>query len=64
MGNFADIVIFDPAKVQDHATYDKPHQYATGVSDVFVNGMQVIKNDEPTGASPGKFLKGQGHKKM
>lgn len=64
VGNYADIVIFDPAKVQDHATYDKPHQYATGVSDVFVNGMQVLKNDQPTSASPGRFLKGPGYKKL
>jgi N-acyl-D-amino-acid deacylase len=64
VGNYADIVIFDPAKVQDHATYDKPHQYATGVSDVFVNGLQVLKNDQPTGASAGRFLKGPGYKKL
>jgi len=64
VGNYADIVIFDPAKVQDHATYDKPHQYATGVSDVFVNGMLVLKNDEPTGSFSGRFLKGPGYKKM
>jgi len=64
VGNYADIVIFDPNTVQDHATYDKPHQYATGVSDVFVNGVQVLKNNEHTGASPGRFLKGPGYKKM
>ncbi len=64
VGNYADIVIFDPAKVQDHATYDKPHQYATGVSDVFVNGVMVLKNDEPTGSFPGRFIKGPGYKKM
>ena len=64
VGNYADIVIFDPNTVQDHATYDKPHQYATGVSDVFVNGVQVLKNNEHTGASPGRFLKGPGYKRM
>ena len=64
VGNYADIVIFDPNTVQDHATYDKPHQYATGVSDVFVNGVQVLKNNEHTGASPVRFLKGPGYKKM
>jgi len=64
VGNYADIVIFDPNTVQDHATYDKPHQYSTGVSDVFVNGVQVLKNNEHTGASPGRFLKGPGYKKM
>jgi len=64
VGNYADIVIFDPNTVQDHATYDKPHQYATGVSVVFVNGLQVLKNNEHTGAMPGKFLKGQGYKSL
>jgi N-acyl-D-amino-acid deacylase len=62
VGNYADVVIFDPNTVQDHATYDKPHQYATGVSDVFVNGVQVLKNNEHTGATPGKFVKGPGYK--
>ena len=64
VGNFADVVIFDPATVQDHATYDKPHQYSTGVMDVFVNGLQVLKNDEHTGASPGRFLKGAGYHRV
>jgi N-acyl-D-amino-acid deacylase len=61
-GNYADIVIFDPATVQDHATYEKPQQYATGVSDVFVNGVQVLKNGEHTTATPGRFIKGPGYK--
>ena len=61
-GNFADIVIFDPATVQDHATFDKPHQYATGMLHVFVNGAQVLKDDEHTGAMPGRFVKGPGYK--
>lgn len=61
-GNFADIVIFDPIKVQDHATFDKPHQYATGVRDVFVNGNQVLKDEKHTGAMPGRFIKGPGIK--
>ena len=64
VGNYADIIIFDPNTVQDHATYDKPHQYATGVSDVFVNGVQVLKGNEHTGASPGRFLKGPGYRQM
>jgi N-acyl-D-amino-acid deacylase len=64
VGKYADIVIFDPDLVQDHATYDKPHQYATGVSDVFINGVQVLKNNEHTGATPGKFLKGPGYRTM
>jgi len=61
-GYYADIIIFDPAKVEDHATYEKPHQYSTGVIDVFVNGQQVLKDGEHTGATPGKFVKGPGWK--
>jgi N-acyl-D-amino-acid deacylase len=60
VGNYADIVIFDPAAVQDHATYAQPHQYSTGVIDVFVNGVQVLKDGEHTGAKSGRFLKGPG----
>lgn len=63
VGNYADIVIFDPSTVQDHATYEKPHQYATGVTDVFINGIQVLKNNQHTGATPGRFLKGAGYGK-
>jgi N-acyl-D-amino-acid deacylase len=59
-GNYADIVIFDPANVQDHATFAKPHQYATGVIGVFVNGVPVLKDGEHTGAKPGRFVKGPG----
>ncbi|MEP7144376.1 MAG: D-aminoacylase [Ferruginibacter sp.] len=62
-GNYADIVIFDPAKIQDHATYDKPHQYATGITDVFVNGVPVLKDGAHTGNKPGRFVKGPGWKK-
>jgi N-acyl-D-amino-acid deacylase len=61
-GYFADIVIFDPAKVQDHATFEKPHQYSTGVRDVFVNGVQVLKDGEHTGAKPGQVVRGPGWK--
>jgi len=61
-GNYADIVIFDPAKIADHATYDKPHQYSTGMIHVFVNGVQVLKDGEHTGAKPGRFVKGPGTK--
>jgi len=62
VGNYADVVVFNPATITDHATYDKPHQYATGMMDVFVNGTQVLKNGEHTGAKPGKFIKGPGYK--
>jgi N-acyl-D-amino-acid deacylase len=60
VGNYADIVIFDPATVQDHATFAKPHQYATGIIHVFVNGVQVLKDGEHTGKKPGRFVKGPG----
>ncbi len=61
-GNYADLVVFDPAKIQDHATYDRPHQYSTGVVHVFVNGVQVLKNGEHTGAKPGRVVRGPGWK--
>ena len=57
---FADVVVFDPATIQDHATYEKPHQYATGVLHVFVNGVQVLKDGEHTGAKPGRIVRGPG----
>lgn len=53
---FADIVVFDPEKIQDHATFEKPHQYATGARHVFVNGVQVLKDGEHTGAKPGRVV--------
>ena len=62
-GMFADVVVFDPATITDHATFEKPHQYATGVRHVFVNGVQVIKNGEHTGAKPGRALWGAGKAK-
>jgi N-acyl-D-amino-acid deacylase len=61
-GMFADVVVFDPATIADHATFEKPHQYATGVKHVFVNGVQVIKDGEHTGAKPGRALWGPGKK--
>ena len=62
-GNFADVVIFDPATIRDHATFEQPHQYATGVRDVFVNGVQVLKDGEHTGAKPGRVVLGPGAKR-
>jgi N-acyl-D-amino-acid deacylase len=62
-GNFADLVIFDPANIIDHATFDRPHQFATGVIHVWVNGQQVLKDGEHTGAKPGRFVKGPGAKR-
>ena len=62
-GYYADVVVFDPATVQDHATYEKPHQYATGVVHVFVNGVQVLKDGEHTGAKPGRVVRGPGYRK-
>ena len=62
-GNFADVVIFDPETIQDHATFSNPHQLATGVLHVFVNGMQVLKDGEHTGKTPGRVVRGPGYKK-
>ncbi len=59
-GYFADITVFDANKIQDHATFEKPHQYATGMVHVFVNGTQVLKDGEHTGNKPGKFVRGPG----
>jgi len=59
-GMFADVVVFDPATIADLATYEKPHQYAVGVKHVFVNGVQVLKDGEHTGAKPGTALWGPG----
>ncbi|MFQ5677605.1 MAG: amidohydrolase family protein, partial [bacterium] len=59
-GYFADVVVFDPEKIQDHATFERPHQYATGVQYVFVNGTQVLKEGEHTGAKPGRVVRGPG----
>ncbi len=62
-GYFADVAVFDPAKIADHATFDQPHQYATGMIHVFVNGVQVLKDGEHTGATPGRFVRGPGWRK-
>jgi N-acyl-D-amino-acid deacylase len=60
-GYYADVVVFDPAQVRDYATYDKPHQYSTGMVHVFVNGKQVLKDGEPTGTPAGRFVRGAGY---
>ncbi|HEX9691439.1 MAG TPA: D-aminoacylase [Gemmatimonadales bacterium] len=59
-GYFADVVVFDPTRIQDHATFEQPHQYATGVVHVFVNGTQVLRDGEHTGALPGRVVRGPG----
>ncbi len=59
-GYFADVVVFDPAKVQDHATFENPHQYSTGMVHVLVNGVQVLKDGEHTNARPGRVVRGPG----
>ena len=59
-GMFADVVVFDPATIADRATYEKPDLYAVGMKDVFVNGQQVLKDGEHTGAKPGRALWGPG----
>jgi N-acyl-D-amino-acid deacylase len=62
VGSFADVVVFDPAKVQDHATFERPQQFSTGVSQVFVNGRQALRNGEPTGAATGRVVRGRAWK--
>lgn len=61
-GFFADVVVFDPARIQDHATFEAPHQLATGVRDVLVNGTAVLRDGEPTGATPGRVVRGPGYR--
>jgi N-acyl-D-amino-acid deacylase len=60
VGSYADVVVFDPNQIKDMATFEKPHQYATGVEHVFVNGAQVINQGEHTGATPGRCIRGAG----
>jgi len=60
VGYYADVVVFDPATITDHATFENPHAYSTGVRDVFVNGTQVLRNGEHTGARPGQVVRGPG----
>jgi len=61
-GMFADVVVFDPATIQEHSTYEKPNQGSTGVREVFVNGVEVIRDGKHTGAKPGRVVRGPGWK--
>ncbi|MCI0393976.1 MAG: D-aminoacylase [Chloroflexi bacterium] len=63
-GYFADVVVFDRATIQDHATFARPHQYATGVSHVFVNGVAVVEDGDHTGATPGRVVRGPGARRL
>jgi N-acyl-D-amino-acid deacylase len=56
-GYFADVAVFNPQTIQDHATFENPRQYATGVSEVWVNGVEVIRDGEHTGAKPGRVVR-------
>jgi N-acyl-D-amino-acid deacylase len=60
-GYYADVVVFDPKTVQDHATFEKPHQYSTGVSEVLVNGKLALEAGVPTGAKPGRVVRGRAY---
>jgi N-acyl-D-amino-acid deacylase len=64
VGHYADIVVFDPEAVRDHATFDKPHQYSTGMTHVLVNGVQVLRDGNHTGAKPGRAVRGAGWKQQ
>jgi len=63
LGYFADVIVFDPKIIADKATFEKPHQLAVGMEQVFINGVQVLSNGEHTGKTPGRFIKGPGYKK-
>jgi N-acyl-D-amino-acid deacylase len=61
-GYYADLAIFNPAQIKDHATFEKPHQFSTGMVHVVVNGVPVLENGNHTGAKPGRFVRGAGYK--
>jgi N-acyl-D-amino-acid deacylase len=63
VGNFADIAVFDPARIGDRATYEQPHAYAVGMRHVLVNGVPVLKDGEHVGAKPGRAVRGPGWKR-
>ncbi|HEX2099689.1 MAG TPA: hypothetical protein VHF69_03440, partial [Candidatus Synoicihabitans sp.] len=60
-GMFADVAVFDPQTIADRATFEKPHQFAVGMQHVFVNGVQVLRDGEHTGAKPGQVVRGPGY---
>jgi N-acyl-D-amino-acid deacylase len=60
-GYFSDVVLFNPKTIQDHATFEKPQQFSTGMVHVFVNGVQVLKDGDHTGALPGRVVRGPGY---
>jgi N-acyl-D-aspartate/D-glutamate deacylase len=60
-GAYADVVVFDPATVIDHATYEKPAQISSGIREVFVNGVEVVRDEKHTGAKPGRVVRGPGY---
>jgi N-acyl-D-amino-acid deacylase len=62
-GYYADVVVFDPRTIQDHATFERPHQFATGVQHVFVNGQHVLRDGAHTGALPGRVVRGRGYRR-
>ncbi|WP_340104247.1 N-acyl-D-amino-acid deacylase family protein [Rhodohalobacter sp. 8-1] len=64
VGHFADVVVFDPETIQDNATFEDPHQLATGVEHVWVNGVQVLKDGGHTGAMPGRVVRGPGYQPL
>src|SRR5205823_8821512 len=57
-GMYADVTVFDPATIMDHSTYEKPHQLSTGVRHVFVNGVEIVRDGQHTGAKPGRIVRG------
>jgi N-acyl-D-amino-acid deacylase len=59
-GMFADVVVFDPDRIEDRATFEEPHRYAAGVAHVAVNGTLVVQGGEHTGALPGRVVRGPG----
>jgi N-acyl-D-amino-acid deacylase len=63
VGQYADVVVFDPDNVHDHATFERPHQYASGMLHVIVNGQHVLRDGEHTGATPGRVVRGHGYRK-